>query len=332
MHYWKHGSIGEFVLAKPMVLGHESAGIVTAVGSEVANLKVGDRVALEPGTPCFQCENCLSGQYNQCAKMVFAATPPYDGTLATYYNLHSSFAHKVPDHMSLEEASLMEPLSVAVYATVDRGQVRPLQNVLVIGAGPIGLGCAGVARAWGAKAVTVVDIIDEKLEFAKQFAATHTFKSSRPLEGETPAQNAQRNAKLVAESTGGEVQANGGFDLVLECTGAAPCVAMGINSVRPKGRYVQVGMGVDNVTIPLAYVNVREVTVTGSFRYGAGTYRTAIDLVASGKLPISKIVTHRFAFDDAVQAFATTASGKGPDGRSSVKVQICQGPASPEVA
>lgn len=314
-----------------MVLGHESSGIVTAIGSGVDNLRVGDRVALEPGVPCFKCEACLSGNYNQCPKMVFAATPPYDGTLGTYYNLHSSFAHPVPDHMSLEEASLMEPLSVAVYATVNRGEVKPLQNVLVIGAGPIGLGCAGVARGWGASSVTVVDLIDEKLDFAREFAATHTYKSSRPQEGETPAQAAQRNARAVVELTGPEVVRNGGFDLVLECTGAPPCVAMGINAARPKGRYVQVGMGVDNVTVPLAYVNVREVIVTGSFRYGAGTYRTAIDLVASGKLPISKIVTHRFSFDDAIKAFETTASGKGPDGRSAIKVQISQGPASPDL-
>ncbi len=95
----------------------------------------------------------LSGTYNHCEKLVFAATPPYDGTLATYYNLHSSFAHKVPDHMSLEEASLMEPLSVAVYSAVNRGQVRALQNVLVFGAGPIGLLVAGVCRAYGAKRV-----------------------------------------------------------------------------------------------------------------------------------------------------------------------------------
>lgn len=329
VHYWKHGSIGEFALEAPMVLGHESAGIVTAAGSSVDNLKVGDRVALEPGVPCFKCTECLGGRYNQCPKMVFAATPPYDGTLATFYNLHSSFAHKVPDHMSLEEASLMEPLSVAVYSTVNRGKVEPLQNVLVFGAGPIGLGCAGVARGWGASTVTVVDIIDEKLEFAKAFAATHVYKSQRPLEGETPDVAAERNAKALIGLVGGAVAEKKGFDLVLECTGAPPCVSIGVNATRPQGRYVQVGMSSAKTLngFPMPAVNSKEIELTGSFRYSAGTYRTAIDLVASGKLPISKIVSHRYSFEDAIKAFEATANGVGEDGKSVIKVQISGGEA-----
>ena len=121
-HYRSHGRIGEFVLEAPMVLGHESSGIVSEVGPGVTTHAVGDRVALEPGVPCLSCSLCLGGRYNLCRSMVFAATPPYDGTLATYYQVHASFAHKVPDHMTLEEASLMEPLSVAVHAAVARGR------------------------------------------------------------------------------------------------------------------------------------------------------------------------------------------------------------------
>ena len=134
-HYRSHGRIGEFVLEAPMVLGHESSGIVCEVGPGVTTHAVGDRVALEPGVPCLSCGLCLGGRYNLCRSMVFAATPPYDGTLATYYQVHASFAHKVPDTMTLEEASLMEPLSVAVHAAVARGRVAPMQNVLVLGAG-----------------------------------------------------------------------------------------------------------------------------------------------------------------------------------------------------
>lgn len=154
-HYKSHGRIGDFVLRAPMVLGHESSGVVTAVGAAVTDRKVGDRVALEPGVPCCACARCLRGDYNQCEKLVFAATPPYDGTLATYYNLHAAFAHPIPDAMSLEAASLMEPLSVAVHAAVSRGGVRALENVLVFGAGPVGLLAAAVARAYGAKRVYV---------------------------------------------------------------------------------------------------------------------------------------------------------------------------------
>lgn len=119
---------------------------------------------------------------------------------------------------------------------------------------------------------------------------------------------------------------------MLECTGVSLCVAIAVLATRPTGRYDQVGMGADNVTVPLSFINACEVvlTVTGSFRHGAGTYSTAIDLVASGKLPISKIASHRFSFDDGVKAFETSAIGKGPDGRASAKVQISQGTASPK--
>ncbi|CEH18250.1 xylitol dehydrogenase [Ceraceosorus bombacis] len=327
VHYWKHGRIGDFVLTSPMVLGHESAGIVTAVGSHVKSHKVGDRVALEPGVPCFTCDTDKAGHYNFCRDLEFAATPPYDGTLATYYNLHASFAHKVPDNLTLEEASLMEPLGVAVQAAVRQGQVRALQNVIVFGAGPIGLLTGAVAKAYGAKRVILVDIVPSKLEFAKSFCATDTFIPTRPAEGETAMEAAERNALALKGQMGVDVIDADGADLVLECTGAPPCVQMGLFMTRAKGRFVQVGMGSPDVLLPLHRINMKELEVTGSFRYGSGVYRTAIDLVSQGLVDVKRIVTHRYTFDDAIQAFAATAAGKGEDGKTCIKVQICQGQA-----
>lgn len=135
------------------ILGHESAGIVTSIGEGVTTHKVGDRVALEPGQPCSYCKFCKGGDYNHCQGLVFAATPPYDGTLATYYTIHASFAHKIPDSMTLEEASLMEPLSVAVQSAIRQGKVEPMSTVVVFGAGPVGLLTAAVCRAMGARRV-----------------------------------------------------------------------------------------------------------------------------------------------------------------------------------
>lgn len=324
-HYLHHGRIGDFVVRKPMVLGHESSGIVTAVGEGVTTHKVGDRVALEPGVPCRSCQVCLNGMYNQCAHLEFAATPPYDGTLCTYYNIQSSFAHHVPDHMSLEEASLMEPLSVAVYSAGMRGQVKAMENVLVFGAGPIGLLNAAVCKAYSAKRVVVVDVVESKLEFAKEWCATSTFKPSLPQEGETKAETAARNAQHLISSLGDDVAAREGFDLVLECTGAEPCINMGIQALRPQGRFVQVGMGRSEVEFPITRVCVKEINVTGSFRYGAGTYKTSINLVSTGAIDVTKMVTHRFLFKDAVKAFETTTKGVGEDGKTAIKVQISQG-------
>ncbi|KAI3623518.1 hypothetical protein CBS14141_003779 [Malassezia furfur] len=327
-HYKMHGRIGDFVLRKPMVLGHESSGIITAVGSDVTDRRVGDRVALEPGVPCCMCALCLAGHYSHCEKLVFAATPPYDGTLATYYNLRSSFAHPIPDNMSLEAASLMEPLSVAVHAAVSLGRVRALENVLVFGAGPIGLLCAAVARAYGAKRVVCVDLVDEKLAFAQEFCATSTFKTTPPNAEESAMDCSRRNAEALVAELGEDVAENGGFDLALEATGAQSCLQMACWAMRTLGRII--GMGNPEPQIPITRMMVREVSLVGSFRYCAGDYDKSIALASTGKIDVERLVTHRYLFKDADKAFDTTARGKGEDGKACIKVQICQG-AAPEV-
>lgn len=329
-HYKMHGRIGDFVLRKPMVLGHESSGIITAVGSDVTDRRVGDRVALEPGVPCCMCALCLAGHYSHCEKLVFAATPPYDGTLATYYNLRSSFAHPIPDNMSLEAASLMEPLSVAVHAAVSLGRVRALENVLVFGAGPIGLLCAAVARAYGAKRVVCVDLVDEKLAFAQEFCATSTFKTTPPNAEESAMDCSRRNAETLVAELGEDVAENGGFDLALEATGAQSCLQMACWAMRTLGRIVAIGMGNPEPQIPITRMMVREVSLVGSFRYCAGDYDKSIALASTGKIDVERLVTHRYQFKDADKAFDTTARGKGEDGKACIKVQICQG-AAPEV-
>lgn len=124
MHYWEHGAIGHFVLKDPMVLGHESAGTVVEVGSKVTTLKNGDRVALEPGYPCRHCGFCLGGRYNLCPDMRFAATPPYDGTLTGFWSAPADFCYKLPQHVSLQEGALIEPLAVAVHITRRRPSRR----------------------------------------------------------------------------------------------------------------------------------------------------------------------------------------------------------------
>ena len=161
-----------------MVLGHESAGIVAAVGDKVTSVKVGDRVAMEPGVPCRRCIRCKEGKYNLCFEMAFAATPPFDGTLARYYTLPEDFCYKLPEGMSLEEGALIEPTAVAVHIT-RQAAVKPGDSVVVFGAGPVGLLCCAVAKAYGAVKVVTVDINEERLQFALKYAATHSFTSQR---------------------------------------------------------------------------------------------------------------------------------------------------------
>ncbi|KAI9680941.1 MAG: hypothetical protein M1829_001021 [Trizodia sp. TS-e1964] len=298
VHYWTAGAIGPYIVQSPMVLGHESAGVVAAVGPAVTSLRIGDRVALEPGVPCRRCERCKAGAYNQCAAMTFAATPPVDGTLAKYYVLPEDFCYKLPEHVSLDEGALVEPLSVAVHV-VRRAAVRPGQSVVVFGAGPVGLLCCAVARAFGARKVVAVDIRRERLDFAAGFAASAVFM---PLE-EPAAENARR---LVAAAGLGE-----GADVVLDASGAQASVQTGIHALRVGGTYVQAGMGAAEVVFPITEVCVKEVTVRGSFRYAAGDYKLAVELIATGAVQVGKLVTGRWAFEEAEKAFEEVRAGRG---------------------
>jgi L-iditol 2-dehydrogenase len=115
VHYWQHGRIGRYVVEEPITLGHESTGIVVERGSGAQCLAIGDRVTLEPGIACNTCNHCRSGHYNLCQAMAFAATPPYDGTLATYYRVPVECCFKLLSHISLRDGTLVEPLSVAVH-------------------------------------------------------------------------------------------------------------------------------------------------------------------------------------------------------------------------
>ncbi len=160
VHYWQHGRIGHFVLTSPMVIGHEAAGVVVSCGKNVKNLVPGDRVAIEPGVPCRTCADCKRGEYNLCKDIFFCATPPDDGNLTRYYTHAADFCHKLPNHVSLEEGALLEPISVAVQAC-KRAGITLGSKVLITGAGPIGLVTMMVSRAMGASEIVPLQRISQ---------------------------------------------------------------------------------------------------------------------------------------------------------------------------
>lgn len=298
VHYWQHGAIGPFVVKDPMVLGHESAGTVVEVGSAVKTLVKGDRIAIEPGTPCRHCTPCLAGKYNLCDDMRFAATPPYDGTLAGFYTAPSDFCYKLPDHVSLQEGALIEPLAVGVHI-VRQAEVKPGNSVVVMGAGPVGLLCMAVARAFGASTIVAVDIQPNRLEFAKGYAATHTFTPERV--------SAEENAARLLKETG----LVGGADAIIDASGAEPSIQTSLHAIRRGGIYVQGGMGKSDINFPIMALCTKEVTAKGSFRYGSGDYKLAVELVATGKVDVKKLITGTVKFEDAEQAFVDVKAGKG---------------------
>jgi D-xylulose reductase len=297
IHYWQEGRIGHYVVNDPMVLGHESAGTVLETGPEVKTLKKGDRVAMEPGIPCRHCHRCKEGKYNLCPDMAFAATPPYDGTLAKYYVLPEDFCYKLPDHMSLEEGALMEPLAVGVHIT-KQSNIKHGDTVVVFGAGPVGLLCCAVAKSLGAGKVIAVDINNERLEFAKTFAATSTYVPEKV--------SAAENAQKIKEQN----DLGLGADVAIDASGAEPSVQTAINVLRVGGTYVQGGMGRDEITFPIMATCTKELTVKGSFRYGPGDYDLAVGLASSGQVDVKKLITRKVNFEDAIQAFEDVKNGK----------------------
>ena len=277
VHYYERGRIGPYVVDHPLVLGHEAGGTVAAVGDGVTSLEVGQRVSIEPGVPCGGCTQCLAGRYNLCPGMRFFATPPYDGAFCEYVVMPAAFVHPVPDAVSDDAAGLMEPLSVGIWAC-RRGEVGPGVRVLVTGAGPIGLVCAQAALAYGATEVVVSDVNPHRLALARRVGATTWDVSVQPL------------AAAQFEP-----------DVLLECSGHPQATVDAIRTVARAGRVVLIGMGGDELTLPLPYVQDRELVLTGAFRY-ANTWPTAIALVAAGRVDLDVLVTGHYGLADVGDA------------------------------
>ncbi|KAL7622001.1 hypothetical protein AAE478_007502 [Parahypoxylon ruwenzoriense] len=268
VHYWQRGRIGDFILNRPMVLGHESSGTVIEVGSKVKNVKPGDRVAIEPVTHekglntltrAHRCDYCRSGAYNLCADTIFAATPPWDGTLQKYYLVAADFCYPLSAHMSAEDGALVEPVAVSVQICKD---------------------------SFGADDVFVPD--------------WSSITNADPVEA----------SRKVAEVIVNRFSLGGGADVVLECTGAEPCIQAGVFATKKGGTYVQAGMGKENVVFPITTACIRALNIKGSIRYTTGCYPSAVNLIASGKIDPRALITHRFKFEQALEAFELARKGK----------------------
>ncbi|KAI5119183.1 hypothetical protein M0805_000637 [Coniferiporia weirii] len=325
VHFYAEGRIADNIVTQPFVLGHESSGVIAKLGSGVTNVKVGDRVAMEPGATCRICDVCKTGRYQLCGDCHFAADHPRDGTLGRYYKLPADLTYKLPDHLTLEDGAMMEPLSVAVHAVSYLAKLRTGQNVAVFGSGPIGLLCMAVAKAFGAARIIAIDINPVRLEFARAYAATDTFLSPNKEQGETNIAFSKRAADLLKNSLGVKERGPDGLDLVIDATGAEACIQMALFVAKVGGTYIQVGLGPNEVEIPVTLLLVKELTVKGSFRYGPGDYPLALALASSGKVDLKPLITHRYKFEDAASAFNTTRLGKSADGKAVIKA-IISGP------
>ncbi|KAL3470012.1 chaperonin 10-like protein [Aspergillus californicus] len=304
VHFWLDGGIRRYVSeTQPLTMGHEASGTIHAVGAAVTELKPSDKVCIEPGYPCRRCERCKAGRYNLCAEMTFAAAPPFaHGTLTKYFMLPADFCYKVPEGMSLQEAVLVEPLAVAVHAVRLAG-VKPGESVVVFGAGTVGLFVAAVAREFGASRVVSVDILEERLRFAKEVVGEGVGRVAVPDRAVSSEENA---ARLVRDHDLGD-----GADVAIDASGAEASTQTAIYVLRMGGTYVQAGMGKRKIEFPISEMCEREITVRGCFRYGPGDFRLGIELASRGKLPLKDFVTNVFPFEQATEAWETARRGVG---------------------
>ncbi|MFS6530450.1 NAD(P)-dependent alcohol dehydrogenase [Microbacterium aurugineum] len=277
-HFFESDAVGDIVVRDHVVLGHETAGEIVAVGAGVDASRVGTRVAVEPQTPCRACRFCKRGAYHLCPSIRFFGAWPVDGSFAEFVIVDADFAHEIPSAMTDEQAALAEPVSVAIHAA-RRAGVTAGARVLITGAGPIGVLTAQVAKSFGAVEVVISDPIAKRRDFARA-----------------------RGADEVIDSAGdGLARFDQYFDIYIDASGSAQAIRAALPTIVRGGIAVLVGMGGNQLDVPVAMLQHREITLTGTFRY-VNTWPTAIDLISRGIVDTSGIVTGRYGLDGVEDA------------------------------
>ncbi|ORY15151.1 chaperonin 10-like protein [Clohesyomyces aquaticus] len=328
--YYNKFRNGDLQAVMPLSLGHESAGIVVAIGEAVTGFQIGERVALEVGVPCDYCRSCQRGRYNLCPGMKFRSSaksvPHFQGTLQERINHPAKWCHKIPNHVTLEAAALLEPLSVAIHAT-RRASIEQGDTAIVFGAGTVGLLVAAMAKMSGATTVVIADIDSGRVNYALQngFATKGCIVTQRKHLNDT----AEKLA--AAKEVSGDIMeiaslhddAFEGADVTFDCTGKEICMQAGLYSTRPGGKLIMVGMGTPIQTLPMSASHLKEVDIIGIFRY-ANTYPTGIKIISSGVLPnLNNMVTHRFkGLAAAKEAFELAGKTIDKEGKLVLKVLV----------
>lgn len=303
MHYYETGAIGDFVVEPPFVLGHEPGGTVVEVGSRVTHLKVGDRVALEPGKTCGHCRYCREGKYNLCPDVVFFATPPVDGVFQEYVAHQADLCFKLPDNVSTLEGALIEPLAVGFHAAI-QGDAHLGQKAVVMGAGCIGLVSLMALKARGVQEVYVVDVMDKRLDKALELGATAVINGKK-----------EDVVARLNQLTGGM-----GTDLAIDTAGSEFTVRQAIMAAAKGSTIVLVGYSrTGEMNMPTDFILNKELTLKSVFRY-RHIYPIAIEAVASGKVNLKGIVSNIFPLSDIQNAMDESIRNKADIVKSVIKI------------
>jgi L-idonate 5-dehydrogenase len=300
LHYYNHGGFGTVRLKEPMILGHEVAGHIIALGDGVDGLSLGQLVAVSPSRPCRQCRFCREGMFNQCLNMRFyGSAMPFPHIQGAFREVLVADAGQCApaDGLAPGEAAMAEPLAVCLHATRRAGGLLG-KSVLVTGCGPIGVLSILCARRAGADLIVATDLSDFTLGMAKLAGADEVINMSREPAGLAP---------FAADK--------GTFDVHFECTGAAAALAGAIPALRPGGTIMQLGLGGD-MTLPVQAMTAKELSLKGSFRFH-DEFFTGVSLMQKGLIDVAPLITQTFPVDDAVAAFETAG-----DRSRAMKAQI----------
>ncbi len=292
VHYFHDGRCGDFVVDGEFMLGHEAAGVVEKLGPGVTTLAVGDKVALEPGITCGQCEFCKSGRYNLCPDVVFLATPPVQGCYENYIAFPENMCFKLPEKMTTKEGALVEPFAVGLHAA-HQGKVGMGDQAIILGAGCIGLMTLLACKACGATDITVVDVAQKRLDHAMMLGATRVI-------------NAKEKDVLKEIET---LTAGAGIEKVFETAGSPITIAQTPYLVKKGGTIVLVGMSANpEITYNFGQIMAKEARIESVFRY-RNLYAKAIAAVSNG-IDIGTVATHEYAFENIQEAFEAAINDK----------------------
>ncbi len=300
LHYFHNGGFGTVRLREPMILGHEVAGHIEALGEGVEGLQVGQLVAVSPSRPCGDCGYCLKGLPNHCVNMRFyGSAMPFPHIQGAFRELLVAEAAQCApaDGLTPGEAAMAEPLAVCLHAVRRAGDMLG-RSVLVTGCGPIGILAIVAARRAGADRIVASDLSDFTLEMARKAGADETVNA------------ADDGGRMAAFAEG-----KGSFDVLIECSGAAPALTAGISALHPRGVIVQLGLGGD-MTLPVQAMTAKELELRGSFRFHE-EFHTGVSLMRKGLVDVKPFITHTLPLQDSRTAFEIAG-----DRTRAIKAQI----------
>jgi L-iditol 2-dehydrogenase len=286
IHYYRQGRIGPQVAPFPLILGHELAATVLEVGTEAKSLHSGQRVAVDPLVSCGECDQCRAGRKHTCRHQKFLGNPgQLPGALVEYLVMPAACCSPVPDSLNDDQAAVVEPLSIGVYAA-QMAQLTPGARVGVVGSGPIGLCTLLAVRALTQAPVYVTDLVDERLAVARACGATWTGNPRR----EDVVAAIQRLEPL-------------GLDAVFECAGEQDALDQGLNLLKPGGALLVIGIPeVDRVSFNINLLRRNELRILNVRRQNECVER-AVELIASGRVDVRPLVTHHFRLEETARAF-----------------------------